>query len=638
MRHDLRFFPAMITATDHVDAWKQFMIHALRKGHKYEITSGSHAGGYRWSIDSAQAYIRYPESRPLAPIANPGLIPPVGKVTVNGEEMDEIEHYFHHYVYNPHGPQPGEHYNYSEWLYPLVNTAIDYYSEKGFGNAHAVLRVGDPFCFRDYFKPYDNETSRPTTPCLLGIDTKIVESNLGHSYHEKDDLQRHFLIFYVMYRCLPGDTPVFVKKDGVPQIMNMESIYAAQRDHSLQVVSVENQHDLRWADISQVSSSYRDDIVTVNIIGAAPLRVTADHRIPVLEEPYGEAVVVMKPAISLKAGDVVLESGSLEGLVNGSVDSFDLMEVFADLRDQEDLTIKDWTTEKPRFYPISKDLAYLMGLWLADGWYHQDETSTSLRVVVADTQAETEVRLKSWLQEEFSYTPTVEQRQGRRVLNIQVAFLTRLFQNLGFVDGAGEKELPSLAYSLKPELQAELLQGWFDGDSGVTMPRTLASQMCYLMKCVGQHSTFGIIEKPQKVFSPGDDRHIESKGCNSLQSFRNDGRGNKPSMWFGNTIKRQVKSVSLIQESGIVYDLAVADGSPLFFAGTTPVLVHNSWDLFGGFLTNMGGFQLLKEFMADMITMNSGKKVIAGPSIVTSKDLHLYSHHEEAAKAWLGMA
>lgn len=207
MRNDLDFYPAMITATDHVDAWKALMLHALKSGRKYSITSGSHAGGHRLSIDSAHAYIRYPESRPLSPIANPGLIPPVGKVTINIRgvdiEMDEIEHYFHHYVYNPHGPQPDEHYNYSEWLYPLSNLAVNYYAERGFGNAHAVLRVGDPFCFRDYFKPFSDETSRPTTPCLLGIDTRIVEGRIqpAHSNWETaPGIIHHFLVFYVYYR------------------------------------------------------------------------------------------------------------------------------------------------------------------------------------------------------------------------------------------------------------------------------------------------------------------------------------------------------------------------------------------------------------------------------------------------------
>jgi len=32
MRNDLNYSPAMITANDHVDAWMQFMRHALEQG------------------------------------------------------------------------------------------------------------------------------------------------------------------------------------------------------------------------------------------------------------------------------------------------------------------------------------------------------------------------------------------------------------------------------------------------------------------------------------------------------------------------------------------------------------------------------------------------------------------------------
>jgi len=55
------------------------------------------------------------------------------------------------------------------------------------------------------------------------------------------------------------------------------------------------------------------------------------------------------------------------------------------------------------------------------------------------------------------------------------------------------------------------------------------------------------------------------------------------------------------------------------------------------FLTNLGGFQLLKEYMAEMITAKSGQTVKPGPTFATCKDLHLYGHHIKAAKAWLGL-
>lgn len=191
MRKDMKFVPVTVVATNHVDAWMQLMRNALDYGTEYTISAGSHAGSFRLSLDCAHVYIRYPETRPLYPLAKEGLIPPVGKVMLGDTEVDEIEFYFHHYVYNPHGPKEHEHYNYSQWLTPLADAIIDYYALKGFETAHATMRVGDPFCFKSYFEHYRDETSRPTTPCLLAIDTRIMPgSNAGE----------YFLVFYVYYR------------------------------------------------------------------------------------------------------------------------------------------------------------------------------------------------------------------------------------------------------------------------------------------------------------------------------------------------------------------------------------------------------------------------------------------------------
>lgn len=56
------------------------------------------------------------------------------------------------------------------------------------------------------------------------------------------------------------------------------------------------------------------------------------------------------------------------------------------------------------------------------------------------------------------------------------------------------------------------------------------------------------------------------------------------------------------------------------------ILYFRSWDLWGGFPTNLGGLQLLKEYMAGEIGVEDG-------SIVAfSKGLHLYEHCWDLAK------
>jgi thymidylate synthase len=55
-----------------------------------------------------------------------------------------------------------------------------------------------------------------------------------------------------------------------------------------------------------------------------------------------------------------------------------------------------------------------------------------------------------------------------------------------------------------------------------------------------------------------------------------------------------------------------------------------SWDHWGGFPVNLGGIQLMKEYMAGQIGVEDG------PMIVSCKDLHIYEHAEAVALMRLG--
>jgi thymidylate synthase len=56
------------------------------------------------------------------------------------------------------------------------------------------------------------------------------------------------------------------------------------------------------------------------------------------------------------------------------------------------------------------------------------------------------------------------------------------------------------------------------------------------------------------------------------------------------------------------------------------ILYFRSWDLWNGFPANLGGIQLLKEYMAGEIGVNDGEIIAA------SKGLHLYDYVWELAK------
>ncbi|MDP2719459.1 MAG: thymidylate synthase, partial [Dehalococcoidia bacterium] len=72
-------------------------------------------------------------------------------------------------------------------------------------------------------------------------------------------------------------------------------------------------------------------------------------------------------------------------------------------------------------------------------------------------------------------------------------------------------------------------------------------------------------------------------------------------------------------------DTRVRDGKLNF------IMYFRSWDLWAGFPSNLGGIQLLKEFMACEIGVEDGEL------IVSSKGLHLYDYCWDVARSAAGM-
>lgn len=213
-----RFTPVFIEARDLQDAWVRLMYETIEKGRSYVVAEGSHKGDVRVTGDVSMGVIHRPEIRPFAPDPGPGKV-----VTFTD---DKIQEYFENYVYRHGDAAKGinEDYNYSRWLTPLADQIMEYMNRFGGDTAHCTMRVGDPFCFSGYFAAYVDETQRKTTPCLLGIDTKVVKGTLVfYVYYRSWDLFNGFPMnlggFQILKEAmaaavglLPGAT-VFVCKD-----------------------------------------------------------------------------------------------------------------------------------------------------------------------------------------------------------------------------------------------------------------------------------------------------------------------------------------------------------------------------------------------------------------------------------------
>jgi thymidylate synthase len=189
--------PALIEATTIEDSYFQLIAQCYENGVKYEITEGSFKGSYRVELPFAAGFIEYPHTRPLAPIMPEGVPP----VTAD----EKIEEYFYTYLMDSK-LLPNEEYRYATWINgkyinpcrldsygdPEVTTQLDWcirhFQEKGYGNNHCFITVGEPTVNFNYDAPYDNEHERRTSPCLRGIDIKIKEDKviLGIIYRSWD--------------------------------------------------------------------------------------------------------------------------------------------------------------------------------------------------------------------------------------------------------------------------------------------------------------------------------------------------------------------------------------------------------------------------------------------------------------------
>ena len=191
-----QFRPVFVEGRDLDDTWFQLLAQLHEYGRRYKITSGSYEGSERVSFDFVSGFIHFPHSRPLAPrVPETSPIPPP-------TTDDEIEKYFVNYLMCS-DVAPNEDYRYSTWVvggrYELprlkmegknaeVNAAvqvpnqiqwiIDHFKNRGFGNEHCFLTVGYPESNLAYDLPYSNPNERKTSPCLRGLDFRIVEDCL----------------------------------------------------------------------------------------------------------------------------------------------------------------------------------------------------------------------------------------------------------------------------------------------------------------------------------------------------------------------------------------------------------------------------------------------------------------------------
>jgi len=186
--------PVFVKSTTLGDTWFHLLWEIYNHGRKYLITNGSFAGAHRLEFDFVSGISMFPHQRPLSPIMPEGIS---SNPTTTDEKIGE---YFANYLMDPVLGKLEE-YKYATWINgrfynpyyskkPSVppesftggdtqlEWMIRHFKQKGLGNNHCYINIGDRDSNFVYDKPYTNETERGTSPCLRGLDFKVKDGKL----------------------------------------------------------------------------------------------------------------------------------------------------------------------------------------------------------------------------------------------------------------------------------------------------------------------------------------------------------------------------------------------------------------------------------------------------------------------------
>ena len=196
----------------------------------------------------------------------------------------------------------------------------------------------------------------------------------------------------------------------------------------------------------------------------------------------------------------------------------------------------------------------------------------------------------------------------------------------GSFEGTKRKEFDFVVVQVEHPSSRPLAPTLPEGVPSPTSDTYIEEYLTYLLtpeKAKGEHYTYGEdlsghpynqVEEVIRRYKQWG--HDTNRCCMSV--------GSKQSI-FLYRLEEEVKGAQASSQCLRVVDTAIRDGALHFY------VYFRSWDMYSGFPTNLGGLQLLKEYMASSIGVPDGEL------IACSKGLHLYEHSWKAARMAVGL-
>lgn len=273
----------------------------------------------------------------------------------------------------------------------------------------------------------------------------------------------------------------------------------------------------------------------------------------------------------------------------------------------------------PRFVPVSRELMFLLGYFVAEGSWSQ---RNGVRFAVGKNGHKQNIipQLVEASEKVFSITPKVYRGKDRvaevRILNSVVStFIQELFE-LTDRSTAVSKTIPQVVFNASPDLRREFLRGYFLGDgtigkrsiSWTTVSPVLASQLASLLLSLGvisstsrrstnQRKASGKI-RGKKVYTKGEVYTLSVSSKEDLENIRDVWCGHHLAYMLqerlakkhatghnraflpldGDLMALPVREVKEVEASNkMVYDFSV-EGDETFIAGAAGGIAASNTD------------------------------------------------------------
>jgi len=156
--------PVFFQAVNLAEVWTRGLWHAFEYGRIVPVDEGSFKGHKRLQFDALIIHVTHPWAEPMIPVD----VPPGVPVPTDRPSADE---YTTQLMEKSTGDKSNLVYGYGDFVHDQMNWYIKHFKATGHGNNHCYITVGDPESYKAY---EDNEEGKRHSPCLRGIDCKIV--------------------------------------------------------------------------------------------------------------------------------------------------------------------------------------------------------------------------------------------------------------------------------------------------------------------------------------------------------------------------------------------------------------------------------------------------------------------------------